>query len=92
MGVFNLSSTEVDECPMSSPSFSSIPSNDADQDGCEDATEDIDDDNDGTADAVDDCPESPGSSSLGALWDARTPMTMDTPIVLMCFYRILSVG
>ncbi|MDP6235092.1 MAG: thrombospondin type 3 repeat-containing protein [Candidatus Poseidoniaceae archaeon] len=63
----SISSTEVDECPMSSPSFSSIPSNDADRDGCEDATEDIDDDNDGTADAIDDCPESPGSSSLGAL-------------------------
>ena len=63
----SVSTTQVDECPMSAPTFSSIAANDADQDGCEDATEDLDDDNDGIQDAVDDCPESSGSSSLGLL-------------------------
>ena len=73
-GVCTPSSAGIDLCPTSPPSFFSIPSNDADRDGCEDAGEDTDDDNDGFADATDDCPTISGTSDLGTLigctdWD-----------------------
>ena len=60
------SSTGMDQCPTSSPGFSSYIGNDADADGCDDATEDTDDDNDGFNDDVDACPNVAGNSSLGA--------------------------
>ena len=69
-----VSTTEMDECPTSPAGFSSILANDADRDGCQDATEDTDDDNDGFADGGDDCPTLFGQSSMGGLigcedWD-----------------------
>lgn len=69
------SSAEIDLCPMSSPSFFSIMSNDGDQDGCEDNTEDLDDDNDGFSDSIDNCPDNAGTSDAGSVigcddWDA----------------------
>ncbi|MBT60766.1 MAG: hypothetical protein CMA63_04345 [Euryarchaeota archaeon] len=61
------SSTGMDMCPMSAPSFFSIAANDADRDGCEDSSEDLDDDNDGFADVNDDCPSNAGGSDSGSL-------------------------
>jgi len=63
----SLSSAEVDLCPMSPLSFFSTLSNDKDQDGCEDANEDLDDDNDGFSDVDDDCPLTVGTSDLGTV-------------------------
>ncbi len=62
-----LSSAESDTCPQSASNFFSNPSNDADQDGCEDRNEDEDDDNDGFADKHDDCPIEAGLSDSGKL-------------------------
>ena len=45
-----------DNCPRDTESWASTNSNDYDQDGCQDATNDDDDDNDGYNDAVDACP------------------------------------
>ena len=59
------STANVDLCPTSSLSFFSNIGNDADRDGCEDATEDLDDDNDGFTDDIDTCPRNSGTSSLG---------------------------
>ncbi|RJU95549.1 MAG: hypothetical protein DWC00_05005, partial [Candidatus Poseidoniales archaeon] len=59
------STASVDLCPTSSLSFFSNIGNDADRDGCEDATEDLDDDNDGFTDDIDTCPRNSGTSSLG---------------------------
>ena len=49
-GLCVASSVGTDVCPTSSLSFTSMPSTDADQDGCEDRTEDEDDDNDALID------------------------------------------
>jgi len=62
------SSTTADECPQSLSSFNSMPSNDIDQDGCEDRNEDEDDDNDGFLDKHDDCPIEAGLSDSGRLF------------------------
>jgi ferredoxin len=45
-----------DNCPRDAEPWTSTTSNDYDQDGCQDATNDDDDDNDGYNDAVDACP------------------------------------
>jgi len=62
------SSTTVDECPQSQSTFTSMTSNDIDQDGCEDRNEDEDDDNDGFIDKHDDCPTEAGLSDSGRLF------------------------
>ena len=61
------SSVQTDICPQSALNFYSNPSNDADQDGCEDRNEDEDDDNDGFIDKHDDCPIEAGLSDSGKL-------------------------
>ena len=68
MGLCVASSVGTDLCPTSSLSFTSMPSTDADQDGCEDRTEDEDDDNDALIDKYDDCPNEYGLSDKGRLF------------------------
>jgi len=63
-----LSTLDVDFCPESHPTFFSVLSNDADQDGCEDRNEDKDDDNDGFLDGQDDCPIETGFSDTGRIF------------------------
>jgi hypothetical protein len=58
----------TDFCPTSHPTFTSTPSTDADQDGCEDRNEDLDDDNDNYLDGQDDCPIETGYSNTGRLF------------------------
>ena len=56
---------QFDRCPTSPLSFSSTPSNDADQDGCEDNGEDTDDDDDGFSDSEDGCSNVVGTATSG---------------------------
>ncbi len=67
-GVCIISTTEVDACPTSPLSFTSMLSTDADQDGCEDRSEDEDDDNDAFLDKHDDCPNDFGQSDKGRVF------------------------